>query len=122
MALGAVVTFIPTTNAERARRFYEEVLGLAFVQDDGFAIVFEHEGTTVRMVRVEELRPQPFTVLGFHVGHVADEARALAAKGVVFERFPGMDQDELGIWMPAPGAQGVAWFKDPDGNLLSISS
>jgi catechol 2,3-dioxygenase-like lactoylglutathione lyase family enzyme len=122
MALGPFVTFIPTTDADAARRFYEEVLGLAFVLDDGFAVVLEHENITLRVVRVEGLTPQPFTVLGFRVDDVAAEARALAARGVVFERFPGMDQDELGVWRPVPGGQGVAWFKDPDGNLLSISS
>ena len=122
MALGPFVTFIPTTSPAAARRFYEDVLGLAFVQDDGFALIFQNEGVTLRVVRVEGLRPQPFTTLGFRVGDVRAAAKSLAAKGIVFERFPGMEQDELGVWFPTPGAQAVAWFKDPDGNLLSISS
>jgi catechol 2,3-dioxygenase-like lactoylglutathione lyase family enzyme len=121
MALGAFVTFIATTDKERARAFYEGTLALRFVQDDDFALVFEHEGVTLRVVPVQELTPQRFTVLGFHVADVSAEARALAAKGVTFERYPGMGQDDLGVWVPAPGAGGVAWFKDPDGNLLSIS-
>lgn len=121
MGLGSFVTFIPTTNADAARAFYADALGLTFVRDDQFALVFEHKGVTLRIARVESLQPQPFTVLGFHVGDVTAHARELAQRGVVFERFPGIEQDELGLWSPAPDVH-VGWFKDPDGNLLSISS
>lgn len=121
MALGPFVTFIPTAEPEAARAFYEGVLELRLVSDDDFALVFEHEGVTLRVVKVKTFTPQPFTVLGFRAADLAAEVRRLMDRGVTFERYPGMGQDELGIWKPAPDAQGVAWFRDPEGNLLSIS-
>src|SRR5688572_19317674 len=116
-----VVAFAATTDAAKARTFYEDVLGLTFVADDGFALVFDAGGTTLRIPLVQEFQPQPFTVLGWQVDDVENTVKGLAARGVQFERFRGMDQDEHGIWRPMAGAAGVAWFKDPDGNLLSVS-
>jgi catechol 2,3-dioxygenase-like lactoylglutathione lyase family enzyme len=121
MALGAFVTFIPTVQPEAARAFYEGTLELRLVSDDDFAVVFEHEGVMLRVVKVTSFTPQPFTVLGFRAADVAAEVQRLMDRGVTFERYPGMGQDELGIWKPMPDAQGVAWFRDPDGNLLSVS-
>ena len=115
------IVVVPTTDAQAARPFYEDVLGLTFVADDGFALVFDAGGTTLRIPLVQEFQPQPFTVLGWQVDDVENTVKGLAARGVQFERFPGMDPDEHGIWKPMAGAAGVAWFKDPDGNLLSVS-
>jgi catechol 2,3-dioxygenase-like lactoylglutathione lyase family enzyme len=122
MALGAatVQAMLATADAARARRFYEETLGLTFVADDTFALVFDANGTPFRIARVREVQPPPYTSLGWHVDDVRGTVAALTAAGVVFERYDGMGQDDLGVWTP-PGGSAVAWFKDPDGNLLSVS-
>ena len=116
----APTAFIATTDPARARSFYEETLGLDFVTDEGFALVFDLAGTMLRVTRVEHLTPQPFTVLGFRMSDVPAVVSKLAARGVTFERFRGIEQDARGIWRSPSGAR-IAWFKDPDGNLLSIS-
>lgn len=115
-----LVTFIVTKDADKARQFYEGVLGLTFVEDTPFALVFDAHGIQLRVTRVEELTPSPHTVLGWDVGDVPAAVRELAAKGVTFEIYEGFGQDEDGIWS-APDGSKVAWFKDPDGNLLSVS-
>jgi catechol 2,3-dioxygenase-like lactoylglutathione lyase family enzyme len=118
-----LVGFAPISDAARARSFYVDVLGLEFVTEDGFAVVVRSRANTIRLVLVEKVTPAFGTTLGWEVSDLAGEVRALAERGVVFERFEGMGQDELGIWYPSgtPGDGGVAWFKDPDGNLLSLS-
>lgn len=115
-----IVAFAPTTDAARAVAFYRDTLGLSLVSQDGFAVVFDAHGTTLRVTSVPEpLTPQPFTVLGWKVADIAAVVKGLVAAGVKFERY--MDsQDELNIWT-APGGAKVAWFKDADGNILSLS-
>jgi len=115
-----IVAFVAITDAEKARAFYEGVLGLQFVKDDGFALVFDANGIMVRAARMKEVTPLPFTVLGWQVSGIEDSVRALTKKGVRFEIFGFFKQDELGIWT-APTGDKVAWFKDPDGNVLSVS-
>ena len=115
-----IVAFAATTDGSRARAFYEGVLGLRLVEDSPFAVVFDANGTSLRVAKVDALTPQPFTILGWEVPDVAAAVDGLAGRGVVFERFEGMGQDERGIWA-SPGGAELAWFKDPDGNLLSIS-
>ena len=115
-----IVAFIPTKDAEKARAFYEGVLGLRFVKDDGFAMVLDANGIMVRIAKMQEFAPAQFTILGWQVSGIEAMARALQAKGVHFEIFGFFKQDELGIWT-APTGDKVAWFKDPDGNILSIS-
>ena len=112
--------FVSTTDPPRARRFYQQTLGLDFVADEGFALVFDLAGTMLRVTKVERLASQPFTVLGWRVADAAAAVQELAGRGVSFERFAGLDQDALGIWRSPSGAR-IAWFKDPDGNLLSLS-
>lgn len=90
------------------------------MNDDPFAIVFDCAGVQLRVQKVERLQPHPFTALGWVVANIRDEPAALSARGVLFERFAGMEQDAYGIWQ-APGGAKVAWFKDPDGNLLSLT-
>lgn len=116
------VAFIPTTKPEAARAFYEKTLGLRFESADPFAIVFR-VGTANIMLRVTivpELTPQGFTVFGWQVDDIVASVTELAAKGVEFTRYGFIEQDERGIWN-APGGTKVAWFKDPDGNTLSLS-
>jgi len=115
-----VMGFIPTKDAEQARAFYEGTLGLRFVSDDAFALVVESGPTVIRIAKVKEFTPAPFTILGWRVQNIEDEIRDLSARGVSFERFPGLPQDALGIWASPIGAK-VAWFKDTDGNVLSLS-
>jgi catechol 2,3-dioxygenase-like lactoylglutathione lyase family enzyme len=115
----ALVAFVPTTDPARARAFYEGRLGLTVTAADDFALVLDANGTTVRVTSVPELTPHPFTVLGWRVPDVAAAVAALEAAGVAFEHFDGLDQDEDAIW-DAPGGARIAWFLDPDGNVLSL--
>ena len=115
-----LMAFVATRDPVRAKEFYGATLGLRFVSDDGFALVFEANGTMVRIATVHELNPPPYTVLGWEVGDIESAVKALTAAGVAFERYGMFSQDELGIWS-APGGTCVAWFKDPDGNTLSVS-
>jgi len=117
-----VMTFLATVDAGRARRFYEDVLGLSVVSDDGFAlaVTVDGGGTMLRIQKVESFRPHPFTALGWQVADVGGTVTELGARGVRFERFEGLEQDDAGIWT-APSGTRVAWFKDPDGNVLSVS-
>ncbi|MEA2706288.1 MAG: hypothetical protein QOH22_1076 [Gemmatimonadaceae bacterium] len=118
-----LIAFVPTRDPAKARQFYEETLGLDFISEDRFALVFNAHGTTLRIANVSEVKgfnPAPFTIVGWQVTNAGDTAGDLVKKGVQFERFPGMDQDAKGIWKSPSGAK-VAWFKDPDGNILSIT-
>ena len=114
-----IVAFVPTRDAEKARAFYEGVLGLRFVKDDGFALVLDANGIMVRVAKAQ-FTPAQFTILGWQVTEIEKVVAGLQEKGVHFERFGFFEQDELGIWT-APTGDKVAWFKDPDGNVLSVS-
>lgn len=120
LAASDIIGFIPTKDAERACSFYQTQLGLTFVSDDNFALVFDANGTTLRIVRVASYSPAPFTILGWKVANIRECAARLQQNGVQFQKYPGLEQDDIGIWA-APGGTRVAWFTDPDGNLLSIS-
>jgi len=115
-----LIAFLATAKADRARRFYGEVLGLKLLSEDEFALAFDANGTMLRIQRVEKLAPQPFTALGWAVSDIKEAVGNLAESGVKFERYSFLEQDALGIWQ-APSGTKVAWFKDPDGNLLSVS-
>lgn len=120
LVAGKTVAFVPATDLARAEAFYVGVLGFSKLSGDPFGLVLEANGVTLRVARTDQLEPQPFTILGFDVTDVERTARALAAEGVGFLRYPGMPQDELGIWSSPSGSR-IAWFKDPDGNTLSIA-
>lgn len=115
-----IVAFVPTRDAEKARAFYVDVLGLRFVKDDGFALVLDANGIMVRVAKAPEFKPAQFTILGWKVSGIEKMVADLEKKGVHFERFGFFEQDKLGIWT-APTGDKVAWFKDPDGNILSVS-
>lgn len=118
-----LIAFVPTRDSDKARKFYEETLGLEFISADPFALVFNAHGTTLRIANVSEVKgfkPAPFTIVGWLVTNASDTVGDLAKKGVRFERFPGMGQDGQGVWQSPSGAR-VAWFKDPEGNILSIT-
>ena len=120
LANSPIVAFVATTDASRAKAFYRDVLGLLLISEDEFALVFDANGTMLRVAIAGEIVLAPYTVLGWRVGDIEATVRGLAAKAVKFERYAWMEQDDLGIWSAPSGAK-VAWFKDPDGNLLSVS-
>jgi catechol 2,3-dioxygenase-like lactoylglutathione lyase family enzyme len=116
-----IVAFVPIKDPAKAQTFYEETLGLRFVKDDGFALLFDANGIMVRMAKVPgEFKPVHFTILGWEVSDIEKTVTSLQEKGVKFETIGYFKQDELGIWT-APTGDKVAWFKDPDGNTLSVS-
>ena len=120
LANQTLVAFIATTDAARARAFYGETLALSLLADDPHALVFDANGTTIRLQKVAGFEPQPFTALGWTVNDVTAVVAALEQKNIACERFPGLNQDAHGIWASPSGAR-VAWFKDPDGNVLSLT-
>ncbi len=115
-----LVAFISTRDVERAKAFYGTTLGLPLIHSDPVALVYGANGTKIRIQVVKEVTPHPFTALGWDVENMETTVRSLMDRGVTFERFPGMVQDDLGIWK-APSGTRVVWFKDPEGHLLSLS-
>ena len=116
-----IIAFVPTNDPAKSRKFYEGTLGLKFISDDGFAMVFDANGTMVRIAKAGKFTPQQFTILGWQVKKIEDVVKKMRANGVEFLTFPGMGQGKDGIWPAPDGAAKVAWFKDPDGNTLSVS-
>jgi catechol 2,3-dioxygenase-like lactoylglutathione lyase family enzyme len=117
---GDLVGFIASTDLVRSSAFYGDVLGLERLDENPFASVFDANGTLLRVTLVDQVAPAQYTILGWSVVELEERIRILTDRGVVFERFPGMAQDSLGIWT-SPSGDRVAWFKDPDGNVLSLS-
>jgi len=115
-----VMAFVATTQPERARDFYCNVLGLRFEEDSPFALIVSAANATLRIQKIQAFTPLPFTALGWKVKEIRATAQQLISKGVKTERFEGMSQDDLGIWVSPSGAR-VCWFKDPDGNVLSLT-
>jgi predicted enzyme related to lactoylglutathione lyase len=122
VALGTadLIAFVPTKDMGKARPFYEKTLGLPMEGESPVACAFRANGVLLRVIVVEQLTPFPFTLLGWSVEDIEATVAALTARGVAFDRFEGVEQDELGIWRSPGGAQ-VAWFKDPDANTLSLT-
>jgi len=120
LVLGRTVAFVPARDLERADQFYVGLLGLTRKSRDDYGLVVEGNGVEVRVAAARDFTPQPFTILGFDVPDVTRTARALAERGVEFRRYPGMEQDAAGIWRSPSGSR-IAWFSDPDGNVLSIA-
>lgn len=119
LAAARLTAFAATTQPDRARAFYRETLGLRLISEDDFALLFDANGTDLRIQKVRELQPAGYTALGWQVPDVRATVIGLRDLGVMFERYPYFEQDADGIW-DAPGGARVAWFKDPDGNLLSV--
>ena len=115
-----LVGFVATSMPEVSKQFYEERLGLNLVEETSFAIVFESNNTFIRIQKTGKTHPPPYTSLGWEVEDIGVTARSLSDSGVQFEKFDGLEQDDLGVWN-VPGGSKVAWFKDPDGNMLSLT-
>ena len=120
LASGKLTGFVPTADYDKARAFYEGKLGFEFVSLDQFALVVSVGGHKIRIAKVPNFAPLPATILGWEVDDIVAVAKWLAERGVVLEKYPFAQDRELGIWT-APGGDRVAWFKDPDGNILSVS-
>jgi predicted enzyme related to lactoylglutathione lyase len=112
--------FVPTVKPDKAKTFYKDILGLKLLSEDNYALEFNANGVLLRVTIVPELKPQGFTVLGWNVPDISSEIKSLNKEGIVCEKYSFLDQDDLGIWA-APGGSKVAWFKDPDGNILSLT-
>ncbi len=115
-----VVAFVASCRPDDAKSFYKETLGLRLLSDDAFAIVFDANGMMLRVQKVQEHAPLPYTALGWDVADIQASVAGLSGKGVRFERYEWLEQDESGVWSAPSGAQ-IAWFKDPDGNTLSLT-
>ncbi len=115
-----VTAFLPTINPTESKLFYMDVLGLKLISEDPYALAFEGNGSLIRITTVGEFKPHPFAVLGFRIEEIITAVETLTEKKVKFEIYHGLDQDDLGIWT-APSKAKVAWFKDPDGNVLSLT-
>jgi catechol 2,3-dioxygenase-like lactoylglutathione lyase family enzyme len=113
--------FIVTRDRAKAKEFYGGLLGFPQTHEDDFAVVYDLNGTTLRVSTVKDHKPAMHTVLGWEVDDIVSVAKALTAKGVMFNRYPGFEQDALGIWSPPGSTNKVAWFNDPDGNNLSLA-
>jgi len=120
--LGAcpIIAFAATANPPEAIRFYRDILGLRIVAEETYAVVFDSAGTMLRVAITRDVKPPPYTILGWRVPDISAVVKSLAAAGVVMERYGFLQQDENGVWT-SPGGGRVAWFKDPDGNLLSVT-
>jgi catechol 2,3-dioxygenase-like lactoylglutathione lyase family enzyme len=116
-----LMAFIPTRDPATARAFYERVVGLRFVDEDGFATTVEAAGgIRIRLTRIDNHKPVQFTILGWETPDIEKAVSDLESRGVVFGQFGLPDQDARGVWT-APGGAKVAWFNDPDGNTLSLT-
>lgn len=114
--------FLATAKPDKCRAFYEGQLGLTLMDDSEYALVFMlHNETELRISKVPEFTPHPFTVLDWQVAEIKTAMDRLKAAEITFITYDFMEQDENGIWtVPGDGTQ-IAWFKDPDDNVLSVS-
>ena len=121
LAQEKLVAFLATSNSTAARGFYEGVLGLTFAGEHEHLVLFDSGPSRVALQKTDTVTPRFGTAMGWEVTDLRGVMRQLIGRGVAFERFEGMQQDDLGVWSPGGPTTGVAWFKDPDGNLLSLS-
>ena len=112
--------FVPTVKPNEAKSFYKDILGLRLLSEDNYALEFDANGTLLRVTIVQDFRPQAFTVLGWNVADIVSAIKSLNEKGIVCEKYSFLEQDDLGVWI-SPGGSKVAWFKDPDENVLSLT-
>lgn len=120
LASGKLIGFVPTKDSIKAREFYEGKLGFQFISDDQFALVMQADESMIRIVKGAKFTPAQYTVMGWEVTDVEAMVQWLNKRGVTFEKYPFVQDQKLGIWT-TPNGDKVAWFKDPDGNVLSLS-
>lgn len=114
------VSFIATTNPVECRHFYENILNLTCLHEDDYALVFSLGSSSLRIQKVDTIPTVNYTVLGWEVDDIRVCAAELICKGISFEQFAQLSQDSQGVWNSPSGAS-IAWFKDPDGNTLSLT-
>jgi catechol 2,3-dioxygenase-like lactoylglutathione lyase family enzyme len=112
--------FVPTMKPDEARSFYKDILGLALLSEDSYALEFDANGTLLRVTIVQNFKAFPFTVLGWNVDNISSSIKQLNDKGIFCEKYDFLKQDSSGVWI-SPNGSKVAWFKDPDGNVLSFT-
>jgi catechol 2,3-dioxygenase-like lactoylglutathione lyase family enzyme len=115
-----LVAFIAATESERSHAFYGGVLQLERIEATPFANVYDDHGTHLQVTIVPHIRPAPYTVLGWEVDDITSAVTALTGRGVRFNRYCALSQDDHAIWTAPEGAR-IAWFADPDGNILSLT-
>ena len=120
LAASKLIGFVPTRDSKRSREFYEGKLGFQFVSNDQFALVMQAGESMIRIAKADNFTPAQYTVMGWEVTEIEAMVKWLNGRGVVFEKYPFVQDRELGIWT-TPNGDKVAWFKDPDGNVLSLS-
>lgn len=120
LAEGKLIGFVPTKDSARSREFYEGKLGFKFVSDDQFALVMQAGESMIRIAKVDKFTPAQYTVMGWEVSDIEAMVKWLNGRGVSFEKYPFVQDQKQGIWT-TPNGDKVAWFKDPDGNVLSLS-
>lgn len=120
LSAGTLIGFVPTKDSARSREFYEGKLGFKFVSDDQFALVMQAGESMIRIVKGAKFTPAQYTVMGWEVTDIEAMVKWLNERGVAFEKYPFVQDQEQGIWT-TPNGDKVAWFKDPDGNVLSLS-
>lgn len=120
LASAKLIGFVPTTDSKRARDFYEGKLGFQFISDDQFALVMQAGESMIRIAKAGKFTPAQYTVMGWEVTDIEAAVKWLNSRGVEFEKYPFVQDRELGIWT-TPNGDKVAWFKDTDGNVLSLS-
>jgi catechol 2,3-dioxygenase-like lactoylglutathione lyase family enzyme len=120
LAQGNLSGFVPTTDYDKARAFYEGKLGFSFVSLDQYALVMSVGGHRIRITKMPNFTPLQGTILGWEVQDIQAVATWLRDRGVTLEKYPLVQDRDLGIWT-TPSGDKVAWFKDPDGNILSIA-
>ena len=120
LASGKLIGFVPTKDSKRSREFYEGKLGFTFVSDDQFALVMQAGESMIRIVKGAKFTPAHYTVMGWEVADAEAMVKWLNKRGVTFEKYPFVQDQESGIWT-TPNGDKIAWFKDPDGNVLSLS-
>ncbi len=115
-----LIGFVPTKDSARSREFYEGKLGFKFVSDDQFALVMQAGESMIRIAKAGKFTPAQYTVMGWEVTDIEAMVKWLNGRGVTFEKYPFVQDQKSGIWT-TPNGDKVAWFKDPDGNVLSLS-
>ena len=120
LAASKIMGFVPTKDTQKARAFYEGKLGFQFVSEDQFALVVKAGDTMIRIAQTKDFTAAPYTILGWQVSNIESVVDWLQARGVMTEKYPFVPDRERGIWA-SPTGDKVAWLKDPDGNVLSVS-
>lgn len=118
---GQPVAFIQVADRERGLSFYRDTLGLPVRSTDEFGTFLEAQGALIRLTAIPEFQAHGYPLFGWNVEDIEAAVRALVARGIAFTVYDGMGQDALGVWTSPDGASKVAWFADPDGNVLSLS-